>query len=70
MRGLAIGVVACVLFGTLAAPAAASSADLVIQVDGLVKAFPGDTGVYIADPLVAQPLYAHDADVSFIAASI
>jgi beta-lactamase class A len=58
------------LFGTLAAPAAASTADLVIQVDGLVKAFPGDTGVYIADPLVPQPLYTHDADVSFIAASI
>jgi beta-lactamase class A len=70
MRGIAVGLVACVLFGTLAAPAAASTADLIVQVDGLVKAFPGDTGVYIADPLVAQPLYSHDADVSFIAASI
>ncbi len=70
MRFLAVGVAACVLFGTLAAPAAASTADLVIQVDGLVKAFPGDTGVYVADPLVPQPLYTHDADVSFIAASI
>ena len=70
MRGLAVGVAACVLFGTLAAPSEASTADLVIQVDGLVKAFPGDTGVYIADPLVLQPLYTHDADVSFIAASI
>ena len=70
MRFLAVGVAASVLFGTLAAPAAASTADLVIQVDGLVKAFPGDTGVYVADPLVPQPLYTHDADVSFIAASI
>jgi beta-lactamase class A len=70
MRLLAVGVAACVLFGTIAAPAAASTADLIIQVDGLVKAFPGDTGVYIADPLVAQPLYSHDPDVSFIAASI
>jgi len=70
MRFLAVGVAACVLCGTLAAPAAASTADLVIQVDGLVKAFPGDTGVYVADPLVPQPLYTHDADVSFIAASI
>lgn len=70
MRLLAVGVAACVLFGTLATPAAASTADLVVQVDGLVKAFPGDTGVYIADPLVPQPLYTHDADVSFIAASI
>ena len=70
MRGFAVGVAACVLFGTLAAPAAASTADLAIQVDGLVKAFPGDTGVYIADPTAPQPLYTHDADVSFIAASI
>ena len=70
MRLLAVGVATCVLFGTLAAPAVASTADLVVQVDGLVKAFPGDTGVYIADPLVPQPLYTHDADVSFIAASI
>ncbi|HEY8758011.1 MAG TPA: serine hydrolase [Candidatus Limnocylindria bacterium] len=70
MRLLAVGVAACVLFGTLAAPSEASTADLVIQVDGLVRAFPGDSGVYIADPLVAQPLYTHDADVSFIAASI
>ncbi len=70
MRLLAVGVATCVLFGTLAAPAAASTADLIVQVDGLVKAFPGDTGVYVADPLVPQPLYTHDADVSFIAASI
>jgi beta-lactamase class A len=70
MRLLAAGVAVCVLFGTLAVPAAASTADLVIQVDGLVKAFPGDTGLYIADPLVPQPLYTHDPDVPFIAASI
>ena len=70
MRLLAMALAGCVLFGTLAAPAAASTADLVIQVDGLVKAFPGDSGVYIADPLAPQPLYTHDADVSFIAASI
>jgi beta-lactamase class A len=70
MRGLAIVVAACVLLGTLAAPGAASTADLVIQVDGLVKAFPGDTGVYVADPLAPQPLYTHDADVAFIAASL
>jgi beta-lactamase class A len=70
MRGLAVGVAACLLLGTLAAPAAGSTADLIVQVDGLVKAFPGDTGVYIADPLAPQPLYTHDADVSFIAASI
>jgi beta-lactamase class A len=70
MRGLAVVVAACVLLGTLAAPGAASTADLIIQVDGLVKAFPGDTGVYVADPLAPQPLYTHDADVAFIAASL
>jgi beta-lactamase class A len=70
MRGLAVGVAACVLLGTFAVPGAASTADLVIQVDGLVKAFPGDTGVYIADPLAPQPLYTHDADVIFITASL
>jgi beta-lactamase class A len=70
MRGLAVGVAACVLLGTLAVPSAASTADLIIQVDGLVKAFPGDTGVYIADPLAPQPLYTHDADVVFITASL
>jgi beta-lactamase class A len=70
MRGLARAVAFCVLFGAVAVPGAGSTADLVIQVDGLVKAFPGDTGVYIADPLAPQPLYTHDADVVFIAASL
>ncbi|HLZ48147.1 MAG TPA: serine hydrolase [Candidatus Limnocylindria bacterium] len=54
----------------LGVPGAASTQDLVLQVDGLVKAFPGETGVYVADPLKPTPLYTHDADVSFIAASL
>jgi beta-lactamase class A len=70
MRTLALVLAGCVLLGTLVTPAAASTNDLVVQVDGLVKAFPGDTGLYIADPLSPQPLYSHDADVSFIAASL
>jgi beta-lactamase class A len=70
MRGLALAVAIFVLLGTLATPGAGSTADLVIQVDGLVKAFPGDAGLYIADPLTPQPLYAHEADVAFIAASL
>lgn len=70
MRRLAVALAALVLVGTIAAPAAASTADLIVQVDGLVKSFPGDSGVYIADPLVPQPLYAHEPDVSFIAASL
>jgi len=70
MRGLAVAVATCVLLGSLAVPSAGSTADLIIQVDGLVKSFPGDAGVYIADPLSPQPLYTHDADVSFITASL
>ena len=70
MRGIAMAVAVCVLLGTLGRGAASSTADLVIQVDGLVKAFPGDTGIFIADPLAPQPLYTHDADVVFIAASL
>jgi beta-lactamase class A len=59
-----------VLLGTLAAPGTASTADLIVQVDGLVKTFPGDSGVYVADPQEPQPLYTHDADAVFIAASL
>ena len=72
LRPVACGLALCVLAGTLVtgAPGAGSTADLIIQVDGLVKSFPGDTGVYIADPLAAQPLYSHDADVVFITASL
>jgi beta-lactamase class A len=70
MPRLALAVALGVLFGLVAAPGAGSTADLVIQVDGLVNAFPGDTGVYIADPLAPQPLYTHDADVVFITASL
>jgi beta-lactamase class A len=70
MRGLAVGLAICALLGTLAGPSAASTADLVIQVDGLVTSFPGDSGVYIADPLAPQPLYTHDDNVAFISASL
>ena len=70
MRGIAVVLVTCLSMAGLAVPGAASTQDLIIQVDGLVKAFPGDTGVYIADPLNPTPLYTHDADVQFIAASL
>ncbi|MEP7003913.1 MAG: serine hydrolase [Chloroflexota bacterium] len=65
-------VAACVLLGTLlaSAPGAGSTADLIVQIDGLVKGFPGDTGIYISDPAFPQPLYTHEADVIFITASL
>jgi beta-lactamase class A len=72
MRSSALATAVAVLVGTLlaGAPSAGSTADLVMQVDGLVKGFPGDAGVYISDPLAPQPLYTHDADVVFITASL
>ena len=70
MRTIAIALAACLVVGGLATPGAASTQDLVVQVDGLVKSFPGDAGVYVADPFNPVPLYTHDADVQFIAASI
>src|SRR6266542_3109197 len=70
MRTIAVAVATCLLLGMVVAPGAASTGDLAIQVDALVRTFPGDTGVYIGDPLAPQPLYTHDADVVFIAASL
>jgi beta-lactamase class A len=70
MRPIAVAAATLIVIGLVAVPGAASTQDLVIQVDALVKTFPGDAGVYIADPLAPQPLYAHDADVVFIAASL
>lgn len=70
MRGAARALAALIVFGLVAVPATASTQDLIVQVDGLVKGFPGDSGVYVADPLAPEPLYSHDADVVFIAASL
>ena len=52
------------------APAAASTADLVAQLDQLVKAFPGGAGLWIADPNTSKPLYSHEADEPVITASL
>jgi beta-lactamase class A len=72
MRWIGLPVAACILASTLlaSAPGAGSTADLIVQVDGLVKGFPGDAGVYVGDPLKGQPLYTHESDVVFIAASL
>ena len=73
MRGLGVTLAVVLTAGLVAVPAqlgAGSTQDLVVQVDGLVKSFPGDVGVYVADPLNPQALYTHDADVEFIAASL
>ena len=73
MRGLGVALAVVLTVGLVAGrpePGAGSTQDLVIQVDGLVKSFPGDVGVYVADPLNPQPLYTHDADIEFITASL
>jgi beta-lactamase class A len=71
MRTLAIALSLALAAGLAApGPAAASTADLVVQVDGLVRSFPGASGIYIADPAAPQPLYTHDPDEVFVAASL
>jgi beta-lactamase class A len=67
--GLAVAV--CVVIAlSLPAPAQASTSDLVKQLDGLIGSFPGGAGVWIADPTVATPLFAHDPEEQVIAASL
>ena len=72
LRPLAVAVAGCVLVVTIltGAPGAGSTSDLIVQIDGLVKGFPGDSGIYVADPFAPQPLYSHEADVVFITASL
>src|SRR4051812_15639677 len=52
------------------APARASTAELVQQLDGLISSFPGGAGIWVADPAVSAPLFAHDPDEQVIAASL
>src|SRR5438309_11435308 len=67
--GLALAV--CLVMAlSSAAPARASTAELVRQLDGLIGSFPGGAGIWVADPNIATPLYAHDPDEQVIAASL
>jgi beta-lactamase class A len=64
---------ACLVVGPPALgarPAAGSTADLIVQLDGLVRSFPGTPGLYVADPGLPQALYTHGADERFITASL
>ena len=62
--------VSLVMAVSMAAPARASTSDLVQQLDGLVESFPGGAGIWIGDPTVATPLFTHDSDQHVIAASL
>jgi beta-lactamase class A len=67
--GLALAVCLVVALST-PAPAGASTADLVKQLDGLIASFPGSAGIWIGDPAVATPIYTHDPAEQVIAASL
>ena len=51
-------------------PVSASTSELIVQVDALVRSFPGGAGLVVSDPNVAQPLYTHDLDEPVITASL
>src|SRR2546425_12116754 len=72
MRPFGLLVAGCVLVGVGLAPgpAGASTAELVQQIDGLVRTFPGGSGIWIGDPLSPSPLYTRNADTEVIAASL
>ncbi len=72
MRGSAVVLsVALALAGLVpGTPAAASTAELVQQIDQLVGAFHGGAGLWIADPSTSKALYAHDADEPIVTASL
>jgi beta-lactamase class A len=67
--GLALCICLVIAFST-PAPARASTADLVQQLDGLISAFPGGAGIWVGDPTVTTPLFTHDPDEQVIAASL
>lgn len=72
MRGTTVALaLALTLFGLIpGAPAAASTADLVQQLDQLVRAFPGGAGLWIGDARTSKPIYSHDANEPIITASL
>lgn len=71
MRGIGLGLAICLVLGVLAPTRAqASTADLIRQLDGLVASFRGGAGVWISDPNVPTPLFAHDTEAQVIAASL
>jgi len=54
-----------------AAPTRTSTAsELIVQIDALVRAFPGGAGIIVSDPNAAQPLYTHAPDEPVITASL
>jgi len=71
VRGVVFALAVCLVIG-LTPPVAtrASTAELVQQLDSLIASFPGSAGIWVGDPIVATPLYARNANVQVIAASL
>jgi beta-lactamase class A len=72
MYGLRVLLSAILVIASLVAgrPAAASTAELVQQLDQLTGAFPGGVGLWISDPNSPKPLYSRNADEPIITASL
>ncbi len=72
MRGPSFFLAALLLIGPLLVgrPATASTPDLVAQLEGLVKSFPGGAGLWIADPNSPTTLFVVNAEEQVIAASL
>jgi len=72
MRALGLALAGCLVLTAVVAPrpAAASTSELIRQLDGLVRSFPGGSGLWIGDPISPSPLYARNLDTEVIAASL
>ena len=71
VRRVGLAFAACFVIAlSTPAPARASTADLVQQLDGLISSFPGGAGIWIADPTTATPLFSHDPEEQVITASL
>src|SRR5687767_14190853 len=71
MRSLACFVSAVLVIGLSGAgPGAATTAELVAQLDSLLATAEGGIGLYIADPSVPAPLYTRNADEPIVTASL
>jgi len=71
VRSVVLALALALVAGPLAArPAAASTSDLVQQLDGLVRAFPGGAGIWVSDPRLGSPLFTHAPEEQVIAASL
>src|SRR5712691_6085223 len=71
MRAVALALVVCLVPNAVApGRAQASTADLVQQLDGLVRSFPGGSGVWVSNPNAPAPLFTHGAEEQVITASL